>query len=183
MGAQGPPVQADLPNLSPGNPSDSHLLRSCLISNLQPHPPDCLCPFGISTNSRSLHLGKKKKCAPGEGGNRTGMFQNLMNRLWRVNIPTNHFPRNITLVVLRIGYSLTAVFYQKTCQCSEIIKMCLTWLPRWTLLRFVCMCVFSSFAFLCSWRQRTFPFLLGNVPVQGLAVGICGRFSRSQKIT
>ena len=111
------------------------------------------------------------------------VFQNLMNRLWRVNIPTNHFPRNITLVVLRIGSSLTAVFYQKTCQCSEITKMCLTWLPRWTLLRFVCMYVFSSFAFLCSWRQRTFPFLLGNVPVQGLAVGICGRFSRSQKIT
>ena len=71
MGAQGPPVQADLPNLSPGNPSNSHLLRSCLISNLQSHPPDCLCPFDISTNSRSLYLGKKK-CAPGEGGNRTG---------------------------------------------------------------------------------------------------------------
>lgn len=60
LGAQGPPVQADLPNLSPGNPNDSHLLRSCLISNLQSHPPDCLCPFGISTNSRPLHLGGKK---------------------------------------------------------------------------------------------------------------------------
>ena len=70
-----------------------------------------------------------------------------MNHLWKVNIPTNHFPRNIALVVLRIGSSLTEVFYQKTCQCSEIIKMCLTWLPRWTLLRSVHACLLPLLSF------------------------------------
>lgn len=40
----------------------SHSLRSCLTSNLQPLPPNCLCPFGISTNSRSAPSYKEKVC-------------------------------------------------------------------------------------------------------------------------
>lgn len=60
----GSPVHADLPSLGPGDPIVSHLLRSCLSSDLQLLPPDCLWPFGLSTNSRPLHL-KKRQRAPG----------------------------------------------------------------------------------------------------------------------
>lgn len=58
----GPLHPSQPPDLGLRNLIASLLLRSCLSRNPQPPPPDCLCPLGISTDSRSLHL-EKRKCA------------------------------------------------------------------------------------------------------------------------
>lgn len=58
----GPLHPSQPPDLGLRNLIASLLLRSCLSRNSQPPPPDCLCPLGISTDSRSLHL-EKRKCA------------------------------------------------------------------------------------------------------------------------